>query len=68
MTDRDKRRRIRSYVLRAGRMTPGQQRAIDQNWERWGLDHADGLLDLMPLLAAPGPVCWRSALAWASPW
>lgn len=30
-------RRIRSFVLRQGRMTPGQQRAFDENWSRWGL-------------------------------
>ncbi|MEM1112580.1 MAG: tRNA (guanosine(46)-N7)-methyltransferase TrmB [Pseudomonadota bacterium] len=39
-------RRIRSYVLRAGRMTEGQQRAYDSNWPRWGLEHADGELDI----------------------
>ena len=35
-------RRIRSYVLRTGRMTPGQQRAFEENWARWGLEHAAG--------------------------
>lgn len=39
------RRAIRSYVLRAGRMTPAQERAFEHNWSRWGLDYADGLLD-----------------------
>jgi len=45
VTDSDTRRPIRSYVLRTGRMTPGQQRAFDRNWGRWGLEHADGILD-----------------------
>ena len=45
MTESDQRRPIRSYVLRSGRMTPGQQRAFEQNWERWGLHHSDGMLD-----------------------
>ncbi len=39
------RRQIRSFVLRSGRMTPGQQRAFDDNWQRWGLEHAQGKLD-----------------------
>ena len=45
MTDDKKHRRIRSYVLRTGRMTPGQERAFDENWARWGLEHSDGALD-----------------------
>ncbi len=55
MTEPDKRRRIRSYVLRAGRMTPGQQRAFEQNWERWGLQHGDGLLDFDTTFGRAGP-------------
>ncbi len=42
MTDTDKHRPIRSYVLRTGRMTPGQQRAFDDNWQCFGLEHANG--------------------------
>ena len=42
MTDLKKGRPIRSYVLRTGRMTPGQQRAFEENWERWGLDYSPG--------------------------
>lgn len=30
-------RTIRSYVLRKGRMTPGQQRALESNWVQFGL-------------------------------
>jgi len=32
-------RRIRSFVLREGRMTPAQQRAFDDHWARFGLDY-----------------------------
>lgn len=39
------RRRIKSYVLRTGRMTPGQQQAYQQHWATWGLSIADGMLD-----------------------
>lgn len=39
------RRRIRSFVLRAGRITPAQQRALDEVWPRLGID--------IPAAAAP---------------
>jgi tRNA (guanine-N7-)-methyltransferase len=55
MTDQDKRRPIRSYVLRTGRMTPGQQRAFDENWQRWGLDHAGGTLDYDAVFGRSAP-------------
>ena len=32
-------RRIRSFVLRQGRITPAQQRAFDAYWLRYGLDY-----------------------------
>jgi tRNA (guanine-N7-)-methyltransferase len=31
-------RRIRSFVRREGRLTPGQQRALEELWPRYGLD------------------------------
>lgn len=34
-------RRIRSFVLRAGRITAAQQRALDELWPRYGLDLAE---------------------------
>ena len=36
-------RRIRSFVLREGRMTPAQQRAFDTHWARYGLDYRGAL-------------------------
>ena len=35
-------RRIRSYVLREGRLTPGQERAFRDLWPRWGVDFSAG--------------------------
>lgn len=55
MTEQEKRRPIRSYVLRTGRMTPGQERAFRENWQRWGLDHADGQLDYGAAFGRSGP-------------
>lgn len=55
MTEPNKRRAIRSYVLRTGRMTPGQQRAYDENWQRWGLAPEDGPLDFVTAFGREGP-------------
>lgn len=55
MTQSHSGRPIRSYVLRTGRMTAGQQRAFDQNWERWGLEPAAGMLDFERVFGRPGP-------------
>ncbi|MDB6060036.1 MAG: tRNA ((46)-N7)-methyltransferase TrmB [Verrucomicrobiaceae bacterium] len=38
-------RRIKSFVLRAGRMTPAQQRGLDQHWPQKGLLRESGVLD-----------------------
>lgn len=38
-------RRIRSFVRREGRLTPGQQRNLDTLWPRYGLEVADGPFD-----------------------
>ncbi len=35
------RRPIRSYVLRAGRMTEAQARSFELGWGRWGVDYQD---------------------------
>jgi len=55
MTDPGSRRRIRSYVLRAGRMTEGQNRALEKYWPRWGLEHGDGVLDFDTAFGRGGP-------------
>jgi tRNA (guanine-N7-)-methyltransferase len=46
--------RIRSYVLRAGRMTGAQQRAYRDYWPRWGLAHDAGPLDIDAAFGRPG--------------
>lgn len=55
MRDPERDRRIRSYVLRTGRMTPGQQRAFDDNWARWGLEHEQGMIDFDAVFGRTGP-------------
>jgi tRNA (guanine-N7-)-methyltransferase len=39
-------RHIRSFVLRAGRMTPAQERALTELWPSYGVDLGAGPLDL----------------------
>ena len=39
-------RRIRSFVIRAGRMTTGQERAWQELWPRFGIDYTPAPLDL----------------------
>jgi tRNA (guanine-N7-)-methyltransferase len=36
---------VRSFVLRQGRMSPAQSRAIETLWPRYGIDHTSGLID-----------------------
>jgi len=40
------RREVRSFVVRAGRMTAAQERAWTELWPRYGLETGDALLDL----------------------
>lgn len=42
-TEADKKRAIRSYVLRQGRITSGQERAFAEHWPRYGLEVDDAL-------------------------
>ena len=42
-TEADKKRAIRSYVLRQGRITAGQERAFAEHWPRYGLEVDDAL-------------------------
>jgi tRNA (guanine-N7-)-methyltransferase len=44
-----KNRPIRSFVLRQGRLTPAQQRAIETNMPRFGVEYSQDMLDLNAL-------------------
>ena len=39
-------RTIRSFVRRAGRLTPSQQKALEELWPTFGIEYGDGLLNL----------------------
>jgi tRNA (guanine-N7-)-methyltransferase len=42
-------RAIRSYVIRTGRITPAQQRALGEHWPRYGVEFESRVLDLAQL-------------------
>ena len=56
MTDGDTSRRIRSYVLRPGRMTQVQKQALEVHWTRWGLEYVAGELVCDAVFGRQGPV------------
>ncbi len=55
MTDTPRHRPIRSFVLRSGRMTEAQQRAFDEHWRHWGLEYADGILNVDEVFGRSAP-------------
>jgi tRNA (guanine-N7-)-methyltransferase len=50
-------RRIRSFVLRAGRTTPAQERALIELWPAYGVDVSGGALDLDAVFGRSAPRC-----------
>ena len=49
-------RRIRSFVLRSGRMTAGQQNAYNKHWSEYGLSVDDGVIDYGNIFGRSAPV------------
>lgn len=59
MTDSEKKpvhRTIRSFVRRTGRMTPGQQNAVERLWPRFGLDFSNHAIDAPSLFGRTAPL------------
>lgn len=48
-------RPVRSFVLRAGRLTAAQQRALETLWPDYGIDYAPRLLDLDEVFGRHAP-------------
>jgi len=48
-------RRIRSFVRREGRLTPGQQRAMDELFPRFGIEAGEAPLDLDAVFGRQAP-------------
>jgi tRNA (guanine-N7-)-methyltransferase len=59
MSDKDpsdvRLRSVRSFVLRAGRATAGQQRALEQLWPKYGVEFSPATLDLPALFGRAAP-------------
>lgn len=53
--DKSQKRPIRSYLMRRGRMTQGQRQAIEDHWSRFGLNEADGYIDLQQVFDRDAP-------------
>ncbi len=49
-------RTIKSYVVRSGRMTPGQEKAYQENWSCYGIEADGQLLDFQALYGRKAPV------------
>jgi tRNA (guanine-N7-)-methyltransferase len=50
-------RHVRSFVLRAGRVTAGQERALKELWPRYGVDFTPAPLDLAAVFGRRAPRC-----------
>jgi len=60
--------RIRSYVLRAGRVGSGQARALAEIGPRFMLPYQPGVIDLDAVFGRSAPAFWKSVSAWARGW
>ena len=49
-------RTVRSFVKREGRLTKGQERALELYWDEMGLEHKQGLIDCNSLFGNDNPV------------
>lgn len=49
-------RKVRSFVLREGRLTKGQEAAMKDFWPMMGLDHDMGMLDFAAIFGNDNPV------------
>lgn len=56
MADGRPRRQIRSFVLRQGRLTKGQQQAIQKLWSTCGIDYHQQQLDFSQLFTNDNPI------------
>ena len=49
-------RTVKSFVKREGRLTKGQQAALDTHWPAMGLEHKDGMINFSELFGNDNPV------------
>lgn len=49
-------RKVRSFVLRTGRLSEAQKRAMNENWDKYGLEHQNCYFDFTKIFANNHPV------------
>lgn len=54
-----KHRAIRSFVIRASRMSDSQRRAYTDCWPHWGLELEDGFLDCLKIFGREAPLVFE---------
>jgi tRNA (guanine-N7-)-methyltransferase len=54
--DQPRKRTIRSFVRRAGRLTPSQQKALDELWPTLGIEYSESLLNFESTFGRDAPV------------
>lgn len=52
-------RTVKSFVIRAGRMTEGQKQAVAEQWPRYGLEVAAGRLDAQAVFGRRAPLVFE---------
>ena len=52
-------RTVKSFVLRTGRMTEGQKLAMEEQWPRYGLELADGMIDALTIFGRQAPLVFE---------
>jgi len=55
-TDEKYMRQVRSFVLRQGRLTKGQDDALQRLWPQFGIERADSILEIQSLFKNEHPV------------
>lgn len=55
LTSKSGRRPVRSFVRREGRLTKGQQRALQDLWPKYGIDNQSSIIDLNKTFSRSAP-------------
>lgn len=59
MTEVKRLRQVKSFVKREGRLTPGQQKALDLLWPKFGIEADGELIDMQNLFGRQAPVVFE---------
>ena len=59
MTEGKRLRQVKSFVKREGRLTPGQQKALDVLWPKFGIEADNQPIDMQTLFGRDAPVVFE---------